>query len=561
MDESFRPAPINYGRRPPPHPFFGQDGDHSDESVCGPQRNFTHQPHPQYGRSKQKLPKIEYNQPRFSPYQLPLVNVALCVDDMEGINDRHEIPAKYLQKYPRIFDLLGPVIHGRYIHVQLSGISRRIVHTIAHFVCTGEYETIETDAQAESFDERQDVREEFEKSVEVYHAAKKYEIHDLQVLAEKHMEHFGASMTSKDIISSTRNAFLDLPRGEIWLPNFVKKVIERELVAGKSDANIRAIFGKRNLEGSAAFNATILWMIIDILSARVHDLENEVHIKDNIAPEVKDDREPESVAASEPVTATNKSVRRPEESTSSEDGFVVNGSTVATPEESTANESFASRAIPAAVAADHPDDPVPARTDDRLFRYSTFAWPPFQPPMNYNAFADEPEPAGHVAAYLGEEDVPGAEEPTVEAEEPYLPEPPAEGPPTEDPPAQEAPAEEAPAEEAPAEEAPAEEAPAEEAPAEEAPAEEAPAEEAPAEEAPMEKAPTEKAPAEEALEEETPVEEPAIETTLSGILLAKSKLYKDWKEISLHTRRKRSKVLKKRGLPIPSENGIVSIAL
>ncbi|KAJ5633390.1 hypothetical protein N7490_009729 [Penicillium lividum] len=530
MDEGFRPSPRNYDRRPPPPPFFEQNGDQSVESSCGSQRYSTHLPHSPYRRSKQKLPKIEYNQPRFSPYQLPLVNVALRVEDMKGLNDRHEIPANYLQKYPRIFDLLGPQLHQGYIHLKLSGISRRILHTIVHFVYTGEYETIETYDQVQYFDERWDVREEFEKSVEVYHAAKKYEIYGLQALAEKHMEHFGESMTLKEVISSTRNAFLDLPPGEIWLPNYVKKVIKREIVAGKSDANIRSLVGKRNLEGSADFNAAVLWVVIDILSARVHDLEGEAHIKNNIAPEVEDDGEPVNVAASETATATNISVRRPEDSTTSEDGFVVNGFTLATPEESATNESFASRSIPAAVAADQPDDPVPARPYDRVFGYRTFLLPPYRPSINRQTvnsddFADEPESAGHVAADLSEEDVPAAEEPTVEAEEPF-PEPPTEEFPTEGPPT-------------------------------EGPPTEGPLTEEP----PLEQPPLEEPPLEEPPLEEPPLEEPATEPTLADMLLKKSYLYTDWKSLPSARRRKRSKKLRGLGLPVPDENGVVSIAL
>jgi len=448
------------------------------------------------------------------PYQLPLVNVAIRVDGM-GSDEEHEIPAKYLQKYPRIFDLLGPRMHEGFIHLRLSGISRRIVHTIVHFMYTGEYETIETDDQVQYFDEPQNVREEFKKSVEVYHAAKKYEVYGLQALAEKYMEHFGESMTSKEVISSTKSAFLDLPRGEIWLPNYVRKVIERELVPGKSDANIRAIVGKRNLEGPTNFNAAILWMVIDILSARVHSLQAEAHIEDKVAPEVEDDREPKHVAKIETATVTNRSVRLAEEYTSSEDGFVVNGFTAATPQESGANESTASPAIPAEVLADEPDEIVPESPFRHVFDYSSFVWPASQPPMNRqtgnsNTFACAPEPAGPIPADLNKEDVPPAEEPvpdepfpecdpeepTAEAEELYPAEPPAEEPPTEEAPA-----------------------------------------------------------------EEPPVEEPATEPTLADMLLGKSYLYRDWKNIVPGKRRKRSKKLRSLGLPVPDENGIVSIAL
>ncbi|OJD22778.1 hypothetical protein ACJ73_05872 [Blastomyces percursus] len=114
----------------------------------------------------------------------------------------------------------------------------------------------------------------------------------------------------------------------------------------------------------------------------------------------------------------------------------------------------------------------------------------------------------------------------------------------------------------PAEEPPDEEYPVEE-PTEEEPAPEEPFfEECPVEDPSIEAYPVEDPLVEDPPQEELLTEKCAIDEHPAGSpqeTLPDVSLYDNWTEISSIKRRKRSKILKKRGLPIPNQDGIFSV--
>ncbi|KAJ5188741.1 hypothetical protein N7491_005061 [Penicillium cf. griseofulvum] len=405
----------------------------------------------------QRFPKVGYNQPSSSLYELP--TATLIIGDK-----RYIISSLYLQNYPVFRNM------ALSNHIWLSGVPADIGHTLVHFLCTGAYETIDSPL----FEHQTYVEREYERSVQVYHACRKYGLPDLETLAEKYIEYFGKTLTTVELMNSTREAFSLLPKDEIWLPKYVKKVLRQEFVSENPPPNIREIANHGIGEKSELFGTAVMVAVIDILSIQVQQCvkTHKVHL-DSL--EAEGDTEPEYVAASD--AGTGEHVMWPQEPASVE-ADVVNGLPI-TPGESAVD--------------DDPGSSAQARmTGWTGVLNKNFAYVPL-----YEEAAPE-EPV------LEEEAAP---EPAAEPawEEEAVPEPAAE-------PAWE-------------------------------------------EEAVPEPVP------EEAIAQEPVAEVIADQTIWDSPLVPNSSLYAGWKDLSFMRKKKRTKKLRAKGLPIPDEKGIISVAV
>ena len=102
---------------------------------------------------------------------------------MEGNFGHHCIPGGYLSDYPQL--QTGTFFGSS--HVKLSEVDEDIGHTFVHFLYTGTYETL----SPRPCSDIHVVPREFERSVQVYRAAKTYGVHGLEELAKKYIEKLG----------------------------------------------------------------------------------------------------------------------------------------------------------------------------------------------------------------------------------------------------------------------------------------------------------------------------------------------------------------------------------
>ncbi|KAJ6126209.1 hypothetical protein N7471_010702 [Penicillium samsonianum] len=453
----------------------------------------------------QRFPKVEYNQPQFSLYELPMATLSIGTK-------RYSIPSFYLQKYPLFEDMF------LFEDLRLSGVPEDIGHTLVHFLYTGAYETIDSPlSERTSYVER-----EYQRSVQVYHTCRKYGLPDLEALAEKHIEYFGKAMTTIELMNSTREAFFLLPEDEIWLPEYVRKVLRREFVSVKSQPNIREIANNGTGKKIELFSTAVMAVVIDILCVHVQQcVKNHKGHLDSL--EAEGDTEPEHAAASD--AGTGEYFVWPEKPASAEANVAVNGLPVS-PDESAVDYpgSFAQAPIcdpddlekfPTEDADQIPDCP-PDDSADHPTEYLAEDLAPFSA-CHTAAF---PANNARMTGWAGVPDQPFAYEPCYEEaalEEPApdedVPEPLVYGDPV--------------------------------------------YEKAAADKPVLE----EEASPEEATAQEPVAEVITTQATSDSPLVPNSSLYVNWNLLSSKDQKKRIKKLRARGLPIPDKNGVISINL
>ncbi|KAJ5346237.1 hypothetical protein N7452_004241 [Penicillium brevicompactum] len=205
--------------------------------------------------SAQNFPKIEYNQPLSSPYEHPVITI--CIGEKE-----YGILGSHIRQYP----LLGPS-SPQDTYVTLSDIHGDVGHTLVHFLYSGTYETINSPlGENISYIER-----EYQRSVLIYHASRKYQITDLEILARKYIEHFDEAISTFEILRSTGEIFSKLPKDEVWLPGYVRKTLQRSFVSANSRFNTDDLSGI--LKDYNSFSRAIMLSVIEILSSHIQCLE------------------------------------------------------------------------------------------------------------------------------------------------------------------------------------------------------------------------------------------------------------------------------------------------
>ncbi|KAF4292865.1 hypothetical protein KXX33_009211 [Aspergillus fumigatus] len=211
--------------------------------------------------------QIEYNQPESSPYESPIATVHIG-------RRTYMIPVCYIEKYPQFDTSL--IWQFNY---NLSEVDEEVGHTIAHFLCTGSYETLRTTSDSGL----SNVAIEYRRSMLVYHAARKYDLYDLEVYAKKYIQMFGQSMSAFDSMEAARKIYSKLPRDEAWLPSYLH---ERLRLAFLMDANI--FQGDEFYDGVGKdpdFDKAVMRMVVNIYSEALSKQGTAAVLEETVAEE------------------------------------------------------------------------------------------------------------------------------------------------------------------------------------------------------------------------------------------------------------------------------------
>ncbi|KAH1605861.1 hypothetical protein KXX21_006141 [Aspergillus fumigatus] len=211
--------------------------------------------------------QIEYNQPESSPYESPIATVHIG-------RRTYMIPVCYIEKYPQFDTSL--IWQFNY---KLSEVDEEVGHTIAHFLCTGSYETLRTTSDSGL----SNVAIEYRRSMLVYHAARKYDLYDLEVYAKKYIQMFGQSMSAFDSMEAARKIYSKLPRDEAWLPSYLH---ERLRLAFLMDANI--FQGDEFYDGVGKdpdFDKAVMRMVVNIYSEALSKQGTAAVLEETVAEE------------------------------------------------------------------------------------------------------------------------------------------------------------------------------------------------------------------------------------------------------------------------------------
>jgi hypothetical protein len=158
-------------------------------------------------------------------------------------------------------------------------VNEEVGHTVVHFLCTGNYETLRTAFEPGA----SKIGIEFRRSMLVYQAAKEYDLYDLETYAKKYIEVFGESMSIFDIMEAAREIYSKLPRDEIWLTGYIYKQLQ---IAFSLDRNI---FQRVDLYDGVGkdpnFDKDVMRMVVNIYSEVLSRQVNETTLEGSIAEE------------------------------------------------------------------------------------------------------------------------------------------------------------------------------------------------------------------------------------------------------------------------------------
>jgi hypothetical protein len=206
----------------------------------------------------------------------------------------------YIQGIPQIkrefkWDSVG--------NIPLADVDEDIGHTFVHFLYTGKYETLYSNC---------DRVREYKRSVLAYQAARKYGLPELESVARKYIEHFGALMELEDILDTAVDVFMKLPHDEVWFQSYLRGYFVQ------SYRENMHFFHREEFTRSTGrcppLDRTILQLTVDILSARIAELENTIEQANKLEPEIEQESLPEPAPELETDIAP-ESAPEPESST------------------------------------------------------------------------------------------------------------------------------------------------------------------------------------------------------------------------------------------------------
>jgi hypothetical protein len=174
-------------------------------------------------------------------------------------NKGYGIPEIFLQKYPQF-----PARSRFTSSIILRDIHEDAGHTLIHFLYSGEYETINAPLDIDT----SDIAREYKISILVYQAARQYGLATLEALAEKYIQRFGDTMSLPDILRETRDAFSTAPdQGETWLLYHLKIKLQHML---EEPARIACTLDEiySSLGQNFEFDSIVLKMVVEILVDR-----------------------------------------------------------------------------------------------------------------------------------------------------------------------------------------------------------------------------------------------------------------------------------------------------
>ncbi|KAL5332341.1 hypothetical protein BJX70DRAFT_404700 [Aspergillus crustosus] len=197
--------------------------------------------------------KIDYNQPQSCPYISSNI-IRIVIQGMEC-----HIPDCYIKQYNQL--KCNPFLFPPTI--ALDDIDGDIGHTVVHFLCTGQYETLSSapDENSSSLDL------EYRRSVQTYHAARTHGLHGLENLAIKYIRSLGESISIFQILRVAKTVFSKLPKDETWFRDYLQQNLQDALMHDKN------LFKKDELHaaigGDPILYEALMKMMVDIYNIRL----------------------------------------------------------------------------------------------------------------------------------------------------------------------------------------------------------------------------------------------------------------------------------------------------
>jgi hypothetical protein len=153
------------------------------------------------------------------------------------------IPVYYIRKYPQFNGS-----HSWEPHYVLSEVDEEVGHTVVQFLCTGNYETLRTASDPDV----SNMAIEYRRSMLVYHAARKYDLYDLEVYAKKYIKIFGESMSTFDRMEAARKIYSTFPKMRFGFPAtsmnsfglFLSSLAYLKVLAGLRDRFLTMLLSK-----------------------------------------------------------------------------------------------------------------------------------------------------------------------------------------------------------------------------------------------------------------------------------------------------------------------------
>jgi hypothetical protein len=190
-------------------------------------------------------------------------------------------------------------------------VDEEVSHTVVHFLCTGNYETLRKASKPGA----SKTAIEYRRSMLVYQAAREYDLYNLETYAKKYIEMFGESMSIFKKMEAAREIYSKLPQDETWLDSHINKQLR---IAFSLDTNI---FQREDFYDGVGkdpiFDKAVMRMVVDIYSEVLSRQLTETAPEDGCVEEdcAADDGAVEAVAVEEGV----------EEDCAAEDGAVEDG--------------------------------------------------------------------------------------------------------------------------------------------------------------------------------------------------------------------------------------------
>ncbi|OJJ65554.1 hypothetical protein ASPBRDRAFT_70317 [Aspergillus brasiliensis CBS 101740] len=200
---------------------------------------------------------IDYDQPTLSPYEQSRI-VVITVG-----NKNYSIPENYIPGH-----LLSQARQSRSSRILIGDIDADVGHTILHFLYKREYETVIcVETQKESH-----VELEYKRSVQVYYAARKYEIDGLDALAQKYIMALSETLSIFQILRGARSIFSKLPENEEWFHHYLESKLSSSFAEDETTFQLDEFY--KEIVDDPAFSKAVVKIIVKAFITETSRLRN-----------------------------------------------------------------------------------------------------------------------------------------------------------------------------------------------------------------------------------------------------------------------------------------------
>jgi hypothetical protein len=204
-------------------------------------------------------------------------------------NKNYSIPENYIQAH-----LLPQTRQPKNPRIILGDIDSDIGHSILHFLYKGEYETIScADTQAET----QRIEIEYKRSIQVYYAARKFDIRGLDTLAQNYIMALSESLSIFQILRGARLIFSKLPEDEEWFHDYLHSKLSSSFAADETTFQLDEFYS--DILSDPVFSKAVLKYVIKAFTTETSRLRNALRATDVGSETKKDGGEP---SCEEPAT-------------------------------------------------------------------------------------------------------------------------------------------------------------------------------------------------------------------------------------------------------------------